>query len=47
MNEQGQISYTDEEGKTHTLLPDGKHDEDNSCVLKTPDEQDYNEYQGR
>lgn len=34
VNEQGQISYTDEEGKTHTLLPDGKHDEDNSCVLK-------------
>ena len=32
--EQGQISYTDEEGKTHTLLPDGKHDEDNSFVLK-------------
>lgn len=29
VNEQGQISYTDEEGKTHTLLPDGKHDEDN------------------
>ena len=34
VNEQGQISYTDEEGKTHTLLPDGKHDEDNSFVLK-------------
>ena len=35
MNEQGQISYTDEEGKTsYAVAGLGKHDEDNSFVLK-------------